>query len=32
MSVEIGGSVNVEGEGKPAGTPSNISGDVTVGV
>jgi hypothetical protein len=30
MSVEIGGSVNVEGEGRPAGTPSNISGDVTV--
>jgi hypothetical protein len=30
MSVEIGGSVNVEGEGKPAGAPSNISGDVTV--
>lgn len=30
MSVEVGGSVNVEGEGRPAGTPSNISGDVTV--
>ncbi|MGE5395147.1 MAG: translocation/assembly module TamB domain-containing protein, partial [Candidatus Saccharibacteria bacterium] len=30
MSVEIGGSVNVEGEGRPAGAPSNIQGDVTV--